>query len=85
MMGGWLKAWRVRAAYERDFRERGLENVRQQIKGAMFSPEKHRAAEKWIYREDHKYQRLALIIRITVPVHSIALRQRQIKCTCHRN
>jgi hypothetical protein len=64
-MGAWLKAWRKRAAYERDFRERGLENVRQQIKGAMFSPEKHQAAEKWVYREDHRYQRWALIFSAT--------------------
>jgi hypothetical protein len=42
-----------------DFKERGVENVRLQILHANFSPEKHKDAEKWVYREDHRYQRRA--------------------------
>ena len=45
----------------KDFRERGVENVRLQIQHANFSLEKHADAAQWVYREDHKYPRRAVV------------------------
>jgi hypothetical protein len=41
----------------RDFEQRGLRNVRQQVEYVTFSPEKHREAEEWIDEQEHALDR----------------------------
>jgi hypothetical protein len=70
----WWQAHQKTATYNRDFRERGLENVRQQIKHSTFAPEKHKAAERWVNQEDHKHQRWALFLSaIAIAISASAL------------
>jgi hypothetical protein len=47
-MKSWLRVWREAMVYERDFKDRGLDNVKLQVLHANFAPERENAARRWI-------------------------------------
>ena len=46
----WLQERRQARFYERDFKDRGLDNVKLQILHANFAPEKDKVARSWVRR-----------------------------------
>lgn len=41
----------------RDFEERKLRNVKQQVEHANFAPDKHKHAQEWIDEQEHRFDR----------------------------
>jgi hypothetical protein len=63
-MKSWLRVWREAMVYERDFKDRGLDNVKLQVLHANFAPEKDNAARRWIRRQETFYLRIGVYISI---------------------
>jgi hypothetical protein len=63
-MKAWLRARREAMVYERDFKARGLDNVKLQVKHANFAPEKDKAARHWIRRQETFFQRMGVCLTI---------------------
>jgi hypothetical protein len=54
--------------YEDDFKQRGIENVKLQIKHANFAPEKDEAARKWVESEEQKWPRRGFYLAIVTAI-----------------
>jgi len=71
-MKGWLQARHEVMVHERDFKDRGLDNVKLQVQHANFAPEKDRAARRWIRRQETFYQRIGVCLTIAALFVAIA-------------
>ena len=60
------------AAYERDFKDRGLDNVKLMVQHANFAPEKDKVARRWIRRQETSYQRLAIYVGVANALIAVA-------------
>lgn len=60
------------AEFERDFTDRGLDNVKIMVQHANFAPEKEKAARRWIRRQETFYQRLGICIGIAGVLVAVA-------------
>jgi hypothetical protein len=67
-----LRKFRETRVYARDFRDRGLDNVKLQIKHANFSSEKDKAARRWIARQEAIWQRVGACATIAGVLVAIA-------------
>jgi hypothetical protein len=63
-MKAWLRARREAMIYNRDFKDRGLDNVKLEVQLANFAPEKDKAARRWIRRQETFYQRIGACLTI---------------------
>ena len=71
-MKAFLRVRRETVVHERDFKERGLDNVKLQVKHANFAPEKDRAARRWIMRQETHYQRLGIYVAVGSALVAVA-------------
>ena len=68
----WLQERRQARFYERDFKDRGLDNVKLQILRANFAPEKDKVARSWVRRQETFYQRIGVCLTIVSLLVAIA-------------
>jgi hypothetical protein len=63
---------RIDREHLNDFKERGLENLKVQMKHANFSPEKDKAARRWIRSQETFYQRVGVYLTIVGLIVAVA-------------
>ena len=69
---GLIQALQEARAYERNFKERGLENVKVQVRHSNFAPEKHKAAQRWIRKRETIYLRIGVYLTIISLIVAVA-------------
>jgi hypothetical protein len=56
----------ISRAHRKEFKEAGVDYVREMVRRSNYysSPEKMRDARKWVYEQDHYYQRLTVCLTV---------------------
>jgi hypothetical protein len=68
----WNSAQRRKLKHDGDFKQRGIEDVKLQIKHANFAPEKDEAARRWVAWEEQKWPRRMFYLGIVGTIIVVA-------------
>jgi hypothetical protein len=61
----------MRLGWLRDFRQRGVDDVRRHVRAHNFDPDKHRTAEVWLWWQDHWLKLVGVIMAGVMAVATV--------------